>query len=130
MARALMTRLRVKGFHLSLDDVGTGYSSILQLARLPFSEIKIDKAFVISAMISQEFRTIIKSVIDLGHNLGLRVVAEGVEDEVTLAFLRDQRCDLAQGYYMGHPMPEEAIPSWLERWEKHRHRAYLAGSAS
>jgi len=110
----LMTRLRVKGFHLSLDDFGTGYSSMVQLARLPFSELKVDKSFVISAPKSQESRTIIRSVVDLGHNLGLRVVAEGVEEEETLGFLRELGCDVVQGFLIGRPMPAHAIAQWMD----------------
>src|ERR1035437_6169345 len=76
----LMTRFRVKGFQLSIDDFGTGLSSMVQLVRLPFSEIKVDKSFVMHAKHSQESRTVIKSIVDLGHSLGLIVAAEGVED--------------------------------------------------
>src|SRR5690606_33440572 len=77
----LLTRLRFKGFRLSIDDFGVGYSSIAQLARLPFSELKIDKSFVMSAATSAEARTIIRAMIGLAHGLELEVTAEGVEDE-------------------------------------------------
>jgi EAL domain-containing protein (putative c-di-GMP-specific phosphodiesterase class I) len=111
----LMTRFRVKGFHLSIDDFGTGFSSMVQLARLPFSEIKVDRSFVMNARQSQESRTIIKSVIDLGHSLGLVVTAEGVEDIEAFDYLNDLGCDLAQGYFIARPMPGEAARSWTER---------------
>jgi EAL domain-containing protein (putative c-di-GMP-specific phosphodiesterase class I) len=111
----LMTRFRVKGFQLSIDDFGTGFSSMVQLVRLPFSEIKIDKSFVMQAQQSQESRTVIKSIIDLGHSLGLLVTAEGVEDLDTLNYLNSLGCDLAQGYLIGHPMPGDAARSWAER---------------
>jgi EAL domain-containing protein (putative c-di-GMP-specific phosphodiesterase class I) len=111
----LMTRFRVKGFQLSIDDFGTGFSSMVQLVRLPFSEIKIDKSFVMQAQQSQESRTMIKSIIDLGHSLGLLVTAEGVEDLDTLNYLNSLGCDLAQGYLIGHPMPGDAARSWAER---------------
>jgi EAL domain-containing protein (putative c-di-GMP-specific phosphodiesterase class I) len=117
----LMTRFRVKGFHLSIDDFGTGYSSMVQLARLPFSELKVDKSFVMEQRQTRESRTIIKSVIDLGHSLGLMVSAEGVENRETLEYLDDLGCDLAQGYYIARPMPGDAVKLWLEqRWRSFR----------
>ena len=110
----LMTRFRVKGFQLSIDDFGTGYSSMVQLVRLPFSEIKVDKSFVMNAQQSQESRNVIKSVIDLGHSLGLQVTAEGVEDGETLNYLNGLGCDLAQGYFIARPMPGDAALRWAE----------------
>ncbi|MEX0729422.1 MAG: EAL domain-containing response regulator [Aquisalimonadaceae bacterium] len=115
----LLTRLRMKGFQLSIDDFGTGYSSMLQLVRLPFSEIKIDKSFVGTARHSQESRAVIRSVISLGHSLGLRCTAEGVEDSETLALIRKAGCDFAQGFLMGSPMSGNAIPKWVERNRGH-----------
>jgi EAL domain-containing protein (putative c-di-GMP-specific phosphodiesterase class I) len=111
----LLTRLRVKGFQLSIDDFGTGYSSMIQLVRLPFSEIKVDKSFVMQAQHSSESRTVIKSIIDLGHSLGLLVTAEGVEDLDTLNYLNTLGCDLAQGYFIARPMPGEAARKWVEQ---------------
>jgi EAL domain-containing protein (putative c-di-GMP-specific phosphodiesterase class I)/ActR/RegA family two-component response regulator len=111
----LLTRLRVKGFQLSIDDFGTGFSSMVQLVRLPFSEIKVDKSFVLRARNSQESRTVIKSVVDLGHSLGLIVVAEGVEDQETLDYLNTLGCDLAQGYHIARPMPADAAQSWADQ---------------
>lgn len=111
----LMTRFRVKGFQLSIDDFGTGFSSMVQLVRLPFSEIKVDKSFVMRALKSQEARTVIKSIIDLGHSLGLLVTAEGVEDVETLKYLNSLGCDLAQGFLISRPMPGEDVLSWLSQ---------------
>ena len=112
----LLTRLRFKGFRLSIDDFGIGYSSIAQLVRLPFSELKIDKSFVIQAASSSEARTVVRAVVGLAHNLGLVVTAEGVEDATTLQILRDCQCDLAQGYYIARPL----FPADLERWLSER----------
>jgi EAL domain-containing protein (putative c-di-GMP-specific phosphodiesterase class I) len=112
----LMTRFRVKGFSLSIDDFGTGYSSMVQLARLPFSELKVDKSFVMRERQTAESRTIIKSVVDLGHSLGLSVTAEGVEDRATLDYLNVVGCDLAQGYLIARPMPGSAVTSWVNAW--------------
>ena len=110
----LLTRLRMKDLQLSIDDFGTGYSSMLQLVRLPFCEIKVDKSFVISAIRSSESRAVVESIIGLGHNLGLRVVAEGVEDAATLRYLCDAGCDLAQGYFIAEPMYGTAAAAWIE----------------
>ncbi|HEY0916275.1 MAG TPA: EAL domain-containing protein, partial [Solimonas sp.] len=113
---ALLTRLRMKGYELSIDDFGTGYSSMVQLARLPFSEMKIDKSFVMTALASEDSRTIIKSIIDLGHGLNLSITAEGVEDLATLKLLRTMGCHLAQGYFIARPLNEEVVPDWLKDW--------------
>jgi EAL domain-containing protein (putative c-di-GMP-specific phosphodiesterase class I) len=112
---AFLTRLRMNGVQLSIDDFGTGYSSMVQLVRLPFSEIKIDKSFVGDAMRSSEARAVIQSIVDLGHSLDLRVVGEGVEDADTLRYLREIGCDLAQGYFIGRPMTGKAVLEWTER---------------
>jgi EAL domain-containing protein (putative c-di-GMP-specific phosphodiesterase class I) len=110
----LMTRFRVKGFQLSIDDFGTGFSSMIQLVRLPFSEIKVDKSFVTQARHSIESRSVIKSIVELGHSLGLLVTAEGVEDLDTLNYLNTLGCDLAQGYFIARPMWGEAARNWVE----------------
>ena len=111
-ALELLTRLRMKGFQLSIDDFGTGYSSLAQLSRMPFSELKVDKSFVITAAQSPESRTIIHSIVDLAHNLDLRVVAEGVEEEWALEFLRKAGCDYVQGYHIARPMSAERAEAW------------------
>ena len=121
----LLTRLRMKGMQLSIDDFGTGYSSMLQLVRLPFSEIKIDKSFVTTAIRSVESRAVVESIVGLGHSLGLRVVGEGVEDMATLQFLREAGCDLAQGYHIAKPMLGDVATAWMECDS----RRFLTGSA-
>ncbi len=114
LALDLLTRLRMKGFQLAIDDFGVGYSSMVQLARLPFSELKLDKAFVAAAGHSREARTIIRSAVDLGHQLDLKVIGEGVESGEALAFLSEVGCDFVQGYYIARPMEKEAIGGWLD----------------
>ncbi|MEX0739501.1 MAG: EAL domain-containing response regulator [Pseudohongiella sp.] len=108
-----LTQFRIKGFNLSIDDFGVGYSSLVQLARLPFSEMKIDKMFVMSAATSIESQKIAAAVIGLADALNLNVTAEGVEDAWTLEFLRDLGCTHAQGYFIARPMPPESALVWL-----------------
>lgn len=115
LALELLTRLRVQGFQLSIDDFGTGYSSMVQLVRLPFSEVKVDRSFVMTASRSEESRAVIRSIIGLGHSLGLRVTAEGVEDAAALTYLREAGCDQAQGYFIGRPMPASELEGWAQR---------------
>lgn len=109
----ILTRLRIKGFHLSIDDFGSGYSSMQQLARLPFSEIKVDRSFVLSMNESSESKKIVDSIVSLGQSLGLTTVAEGVETLESLHLLRGLGCDLAQGYYFARPMDGAAAVQWL-----------------
>jgi diguanylate cyclase (GGDEF)-like protein len=107
-----LTRMRIKGFQLSIDDFGTGFSSMLQLARLPFSELKVDKSFVTTAVHSVESRAVVRSVVELGRSLGLRTVAEGVENVTTLEFLKGIGCDSVQGYFIARPMPGSKGTAW------------------
>jgi EAL domain-containing protein (putative c-di-GMP-specific phosphodiesterase class I) len=109
----MLTRMRVNGFQLSIDDFGTGYSSMLQLVRMPFSEIKVDRSFVMSALGSVESRTVVKSIVDLGRSLGLKSAAEGVENAPTLELLQEMGCDFAQGYFIGRPIEGEGIAAWM-----------------
>jgi EAL domain-containing protein (putative c-di-GMP-specific phosphodiesterase class I) len=108
--RDILTRLRVKNFGLSLDDFGTGYSSLTQLYQMPFNELKVDRSLGMELHRSREARAIVRSLVDLAHNLGLTVCTEGVEQSAALDFLREARCDRAQGYYIGRPMAAAAIP--------------------
>lgn len=108
----LLTRLRLEGFRVSLDDFGTGYSSMLQLARMPFSELKLDQSFVMNATRSDEELIVIRSSIDLGHALGMECTAEGVEDVETLDLLRALGCDYAQGYHIARPLFAEELRTW------------------
>lgn len=111
----LLTRLRMKGFQLSIDDFGTGYSSMLQLVRLPFSEIKVDRSFVMTAKSSEESRAVIRSIVELGHGLGLRATAEGVEDATALKYLTTIGCDLAQGFYISRPLSPADAVTWVRQ---------------
>jgi EAL domain-containing protein (putative c-di-GMP-specific phosphodiesterase class I) len=108
----VLTRLRVRGFRVSIDDFGIGYSSIAHLARLPFSELKIDRSFVRGIATGSENRSIARAMVGLGHSLGLTVAAEGVEDAATLAFLAEIGCDHAQGYFIAPPLDAVAARRW------------------
>lgn len=112
-----LTRLRMKGFHLSIDDFGTGFSSMLQLYRAPFTELKIDQSFVMRMEKDTEARTIVESTINLAHNLNMKVVAEGVETASILNHLSRLGCDIAQGYFIARPMPMTDVMRWMQDWQ-------------
>jgi diguanylate cyclase (GGDEF)-like protein len=111
---AILDRLRVMGVGLSVDDFGTGYSSLSYLKRLPVHEVKIDKSFVATMITNPHDASIVRSIVDLGHNLGLSVLAEGVEDEATWERLREIGCDTAQGYFVCRPSPTSQLSAWLQ----------------
>ena len=108
----ILTRLRMKGFDLSIDDFGTGHSSLTILHRVPFTELKIDKSFVTRMDTDEEAAAIVKTCIMLGHELNMKVVAEGIETEAVYRMLVDLGCDIAQGFYIARPMPSEELVHW------------------
>jgi diguanylate cyclase (GGDEF)-like protein len=112
-ARATINELHEVGVRLSIDDFGTGYSSLSYLRRLPVSELKIDQSFVANLLLDEQDEVIVRSTIELGHNLGLVVVAEGVENNEVLQQLQTFGCDIAQGYCISRPLPPEHFLSWL-----------------
>ncbi|WP_433391009.1 putative bifunctional diguanylate cyclase/phosphodiesterase [Micromonospora sp. KLBMP9576] len=113
---ATITRLHRIGVGISLDDFGTGYSSLQHLRRLPLSEVKVDRSFVLGMAEDADDAAIVKSTIELAKALGLRVVAEGVEDERTWRMLHAAGCDAAQGWFYARPMPAEELLGWLARY--------------
>ena len=117
-AMAVLTALHKMGHTLSIDDYGTGYSSMAYLKALPVQEIKIDKSFVLNLATNKEDEILVRSTIDLGHNLGLKVTAEGVEDEESLNILNKYGCDTGQGYFISRPMTVEDIEAFYResRW--------------
>jgi EAL domain-containing protein (putative c-di-GMP-specific phosphodiesterase class I) len=119
-ARENLERLAEIGLRLSIDDFGTGYSSLGHLRRLPVRALKIDKSFVTGGLDDPSDAAIVRSTIELGHHLGLRVVAEGVESLATWERLAALGCDEAQGFWISHPIAAEAIPGWLaaSRWSE------------
>ena len=116
--RALQTlgRLHAMGLKLSIDDFGTGYSSLAYLKRLPVDELKIDKSFVMNMESDLQDAKIVRSTVDLAHNLGLSVVAEGVENAKSWKLLAGLTCDEAQGYFIARPMPAAQFPHWARSW--------------
>jgi EAL domain-containing protein (putative c-di-GMP-specific phosphodiesterase class I) len=113
-----LSRLRMKGFGLSIDDYGTGYSSLQQLARIAFTEIKLDRSFIKSATTQQAARIILESSIDMAKKLGIVIVAEGIETEKDWDLLRELGCDLAQGYFIARPMEHSAYHEWVLNWNR------------
>jgi EAL domain-containing protein (putative c-di-GMP-specific phosphodiesterase class I) len=113
MSMDVLQRISEEGIVISIDDFGTGHSSLSLLKKLPVKELKIDKSFVLNMQDDPEDRKIAKAVIDLAHNFGMRVVAEGIETKQALNLLTEMGCDQGQGYYMAKPMPEKDIKKWL-----------------
>lgn len=113
-----ITRLRLKRIGLSIDDFGTGHSSLAQLRDIPFDELKMDKGFVHAAWRQPALKAIIEASYNMAHQLGISTVGEGVEDREDWDFLREIGCDLAQGYFIARPMPGADIPAWIENWKE------------
>jgi len=111
----VLEELDSMGVTISIDDFGTGYSSLAQLRRLPVRELKIDRSFISQMGTVREVEHIVRSTIELGHNLGLRVVAEGVETNDTMESLRDMGCDLVQGFFISKPLTAMELERWRNR---------------
>ncbi len=112
-----LNRLAKFGIEIAIDDFGTGYSSLAYLKRMPISELKIDRSFVMHMAEVEVDATIVQSTVSMAHSLGIKVVAEGVEDEKTWHLLANFSCDTAQGYYMSRPV----VPQDLEKWLREAH---------
>jgi diguanylate cyclase (GGDEF)-like protein/PAS domain S-box-containing protein len=132
-ARSIIDALHALGVSLSIDDFGTGYSSLGYLKRLPVQELKIDKSFVMEMLSNDHDSVIVKSTIDLAHNLNLKVVAEGVEDQAVLERLAALGADVAQGYFISRPVPPAKFAEWLAAWTAelpHPRLKLVAGGAA
>jgi diguanylate cyclase (GGDEF)-like protein/PAS domain S-box-containing protein len=112
-ALKVLKRLHEMGAKLSIDDFGTGYSSLAYLKKLPVDELKIDQSFIFGLIDNEDDAVIVRSTIELAHNLGLRVVAEGVESKAVMEKLKIENCDIAQGYYLSWPLPRAELQQWL-----------------
>ena len=104
------------GMMLAIDDFGTGYSSLAYLKRFPVNTLKIDRAFITDISSDNDDVAIVEAVLGLGKHFNMKVVAEGVEDEEQLKFLKTQGCDIAQGYFISKPLSADQYLAWLERW--------------
>jgi diguanylate cyclase (GGDEF)-like protein len=109
----ILQRVNKHGVQISIDDFGTGYSSLAYLKKMPASELKIDKSFVDDMLKNENDEIIVRATVDLGHNLGLKVVAEGVEDQTLMDKVKGMGCDILQGYYISKPRPAEEFIAWL-----------------
>ena len=113
-----LTRFRIKGIGLAIDDFGTGYSSLMQLRQLPFTELKIDQAFVADVARARDCRLIIQSMTELAHSLGLTATAEGIETLEQLALVRELGCDIGQGYLISHALDPGALIGWKNEFRR------------
>jgi EAL domain-containing protein (putative c-di-GMP-specific phosphodiesterase class I) len=113
-----LTRFRIKGIGLAIDDFGTGYSSLMQLRQLPFTEVKVDRAFVADVARSADCRLIVQSVAELARGLGLASTAEGVETTEQLRLIRELGCDNAQGYLISPPLEPQALKEWKRKFRR------------
>jgi EAL domain-containing protein (putative c-di-GMP-specific phosphodiesterase class I) len=120
----ILTRLRLKRFRLSIDDFGTGHSSLAQLRDIPFDELKIDQSFVHGAWNNATVRAMFDASLGLAKQLDMEIVAEGVEDRDDWDFLRKTECDIAQGYFIARPMPAADLPEWIKSWEIRAHEEF------
>jgi EAL domain-containing protein (putative c-di-GMP-specific phosphodiesterase class I) len=114
----ILTRLSMKRFHLSIDDFGTGNSSLSQLRNIPFDELKIDQSFVHHACTNKTLQALFETSLSLAKQLDMESVAEGVEDQADWNFIRISKCDLAQGYFIARPMSAVDLPGWIQSWKE------------
>src|SRR5262249_529902 len=130
-AQATLRQLDALGIKLAIDDFGTGFSSLAYLKKLPVAELKIERTFVMGMTEDKDDRVIVRSTIELAHNLGLQVVGEGVENEACLEQLRELRCDYLQGYLVSGPLRRRTLEAWLQesRWGLARSNETVAETA-
>ncbi|MBF8293253.1 MAG: response regulator [Steroidobacteraceae bacterium] len=126
VALDILTRLRLKRIGLSIDDFGTGHSSLAQLRDLPFEELKVDRGFVHGACRDASRTVILQASLGMARQLRMKSVAEGVEDRDDWDCLRAAGCDLAQGYFIAKPMPAAALPTWLSAWRARRKELFAS----
>lgn len=117
-ATRMLDHLRNLGIRISVDDFGTGYSSLAQLKHLPVDEMKLDRAFIMALPEDRNDMAIVRASIRLAHEMGIEVVAEGVENPAALAWLKDQGCERAQGYLISKPMPADVFGRWVTDYDR------------
>ena len=118
-ALEIMERLHSMGYQFAIDDFGTGYSSLAYLRKMPLTELKIDRSFIMDIMSSENDAIIVKATINLAHNLGFQITAEGVESKEIMAKIKDYGCDMAQGYYLNKPLSVTDFTQWMSAYEWH-----------
>jgi EAL domain-containing protein (putative c-di-GMP-specific phosphodiesterase class I) len=116
----VLSRLRLRGIELSIDDFGTGTSSLERIDQLPCTELKVERTFVADVLRRAQAETIVRSTLELGRRLGLRTVAEGIEDVATLRWLREVGCDMGQGFLFTRGLEQPDLLAWLGGWEVRR----------
>ena len=121
-AISVLECLRDIGVRISMDDFGTGHSSLAQLKNIPLHELKIDKSFIMNMQEDEQDAAIVRTTIELAHNMGLEVVAEGVENEDTLRCLSDAGCEQAQGYFLSKPISSEDLMQWCRNFKPKSYR--------
>lgn len=124
-----LVELRRQGFSIALDDFGTGHASLMHLRRLPVDTIKLDRSFIVEMVDSVEDRALVRAVAALGRDLGMRVLAEGIETEEQATAVRELGCECGQGYLFGRPMAADAATAWLSQRRRREMRAFSAGAA-
>jgi len=115
----VLNRLHDSGIEIAVDDFGTGYSSLAYLKLLPLSKLKIDKSFIMDMIKDENDAVIVLSTIDLAHNLGMQVIAEGIEEKEILELLSILGCKLGQGYFISRPISENDFEKWIVKQNKH-----------
>ena len=130
LALRTLEALRAAGMSIAVDDYGTGYSSLAQLKRMPVQQLKIDKSFILRLDDGGDDAIIVRSTIEMGHNLGLEVVAEGVETPASRELLRELGCDYLQGYLISRPVAAEEVPAWIAQHQGGADAAGAQGWAS
>ncbi|TDK59258.1 putative bifunctional diguanylate cyclase/phosphodiesterase [Sapientia aquatica] len=120
-ALIVIERLRSMGYQFSIDDFGTGYSSLAYLKKLPISELKIDKSFVLDMLENESDAIIVRAIVNLAHNLGLTVTAEGIENAESLEMLKAVGCDVGQGFLFSKAVPQDELRAWLAEWNGRAH---------
>jgi EAL domain-containing protein (putative c-di-GMP-specific phosphodiesterase class I) len=125
-AMDILLRLRIKGVGVSMDDFGIGYSSMAALARMPFCELKIDRSFVKNCLADSDMWKVVASSVEIAHQYGMKVVAEGIEDAETWQALEDIGCDIGQGFAFSPALPLKGFVNWYDDWNQQSHEAHLA----
>ena len=127
IALDVCSRLRLKHIGLSIDDFGTGHSSLQQLQDIPFDELKVDRQFINRARKDPVSRAILETSLSMGRQLGMKTVVEGIEEVEEWALLEQLGCDVVQGYLVAKPMFPEALPAWMAEWAERR-KTFIAGA--